>query len=74
MPPVGLWEPPCRKCFQRLGSQIVKFVSSLPFSGDQAGALQHLEVLGDTLPRHADLIPHEQTRANLKERLAIPLA
>lgn len=52
----------------------MEFVSSLPLGGDEAGALEHFEMLGDALARHADLVLHQQTRTELEECLSVPLA
>nr|WP_204101361.1 hypothetical protein [Occallatibacter savannae] len=72
--PVFLWKPSCRERFQWLSAQIVEFVAAFPFRSNQACALEDFEVLRDALPRDADLMPHEQARADLEERLAIPVA
>jgi hypothetical protein len=52
----------------------VKLVSTLPFRSDQACCFKNLQMLRYTLPRHADLVLHQQASAELEERLPIPLA
>jgi hypothetical protein len=72
-PPVSAAQPSVRNRRQRLGSQKMKLVSSIPVCRDQPRRLQHIEMLRNTLTRRTNLMLHRQSRADLKECLAIAL-
>jgi len=52
----------------------VKFVSALSLSFNQACSFKDVQVLRNSLARHADLVLHHQPRAEFEERLPISLA
>jgi hypothetical protein len=66
-------QPSLDKGPERLGVNIVKLVLALPDRCHQARRLQYFKVLGDRLSSKSDLMLHSQTRAELKEGLAVTL-
>src|SRR6266851_5694123 len=67
-----LLQPSIGNAFERLSVDAVKLVSTLSAGFDQAGGLQHIEVLRDRLPRRAEPILVRQACADLKQGLPIP--
>src|SRR5437660_11209276 len=58
---------------KRFGAQVMELVPALPHGCDQAGRLENVEVLRNSLPGGADLVLHCQTCAQLEERLVVAL-
>ncbi|MDA0168199.1 hypothetical protein OJ998_03805 [Solirubrobacter taibaiensis] len=58
---------------QRGGVEVVELVSAVPARLDQAGLLEHVEVLRDRLARHAQPFRGEPA-AQLEERLTAAVA
>jgi hypothetical protein len=72
--PLRFLQPSAGDCFEWFSPQVVELVSALSLSSDQTRRLKNVEVLRDALPRDADLVLHRQARAQLEERLSIPIA
>src|SRR5258706_176150 len=78
-PPAGtgvlsrLREPPLDDRFERSGVDVVELVTALAAGLDQTRGLQNVEVLRDRLPRRAKPVLGRQARADLKERLPVPV-
>ncbi len=53
--------------------KIVKFVLALSYGADKTRRLQNFKMLRDRLSRQPQLMLHRQSRAQLKERLTVPL-
>src|SRR5215470_2224145 len=69
----SLREPPLDDRFERRGVDVVELVPALAAGLDQARGLQNVEVLRDRLPRRAKPVLDRQARADLKERLPVPV-
>src|SRR5436309_8196364 len=69
----GLLEPPLDDRFERRGVDVVELVPALAAGLDQTRGLQNVEVLRDRLPRRAKPVLDRQTRADLKQRLPVPV-
>src|SRR5947207_2194654 len=69
----GLLEPPLDDRFERRRVDAVELVPALAAGLDHTRGLQDVEVLGDRLPRRAKPVLDRQTRADLKERLPVPV-
>lgn len=67
------FEPTLNDGFERCGVDVVELVPALATGLDQTRSLENLEVLRDRLPRRAKPVFGRQPRADLKERLAIPV-
>ena len=66
-------EPPLDDRFERCGVDVVELVPALAPGLDQTRSLENVEVLRDRLPRRAEPVLGRQTRADLKERLPVPV-
>ena len=53
---------------------MVEFVSTLSLCFNQACRFKNVQVLRNSLARHADLVLHQQPRTELEERLPISFA
>jgi hypothetical protein len=51
----------------------VEFEAALPLGGEEADGFEHVEMLRDRLTREAKPVLHRQARAQLEQRLPIPL-
>src|SRR5262249_19670568 len=69
----GLLEPPLDDRFERRGVDVVELVPALTAGLHEARGLQDVEVLRDRLPRRAKPVLRRQARADLKERLPVPV-
>src|SRR5262245_362370 len=69
----GLLEPPLDDRFERRGVDVVELVPALAAGLDQTRGLQNVEMLRDRLPRRAKPVLDRQARADLKERLPVPV-
>src|SRR5215470_14306665 len=69
----SLREPPLDDRFERRGVDVVELVPALAAGLDQARGLQNVEVLRDRLPRRAKPVLDRQARADLKQRLPVPV-
>ena len=69
----GLLEPPLDDWFERRGVDVVELVPALAAGLDQARGLEDVEVLRDRLPRGAEAVLGRQPRAELEERLPVPV-
>ena len=49
----------------------MELVPAVAFDPDEAGGLQHVEVLGDRLTRRVDPVLHQQATAELEKRLTV---
>ena len=58
---------------ERRALQVVELVAALLAGADEAGLLEHREVLRDRLPRRAEPVLGGQPRAELEQRLPVPL-
>jgi hypothetical protein len=67
---VGL-EPSVGDMLQRPSVEVVELVAALPAGDDQAGGLQHVEVLGDRLAGGGEPMLHGQPRADLEQGLVV---
>jgi hypothetical protein len=49
----------------------VELVPAVAFDPDQTGTLEHVEMLGDRLPRRVDPVLHQQATTELEQRLTV---
>ena len=63
----------CDDRFERRGVDVVELVPALAAGLDQTRGLENVEVLRDRLPRRAKPVLDRQARADLKQRLPVPV-
>jgi hypothetical protein len=69
----GLVEPPLDDRFERCGVDVLEHVTALTPGLDLSRSLENVAVLRDCLPRRAKPVLSRQARADLKERLPVPV-
>ena len=67
-------EPPIDEVLQGGGVEVVERVAALVASADQARRHEQLDVLGDGLARHAELVLGRQARTQLEQGLPVALS